>query len=89
MVHIIQNKLNVNPRKRTPLRNDIKVMKTNIHKATITTATDLFSKMTWFIRYDKDDEQIERITSFDLLFYLSIISYIIKFHYMKVCLRLL
>jgi len=67
MVHIIQNKLNVNSRKRTPLRNDIKVMKTNIHKATITTATDLFSKMTWFIRYDKDDEQIERITS--LIYY--------------------
>ena len=59
MVHIIQNKLIVNSRKRTPLRNDIKVMKTNIHKTTTTTATNMISKMTWFIRYDVDDEQIE------------------------------
>ena len=39
-------------------------MKTNIHKTTTTTATNMFSKMTWFIRYDRDDEQIEGISSF-------------------------
>ena len=47
----INSTYNPKRRERTPLRNDIKVMKTDIHKTT-TTTTSNFLKMTRFIRYD-------------------------------------
>ena len=63
-------------------------MKSNIHKTTTTTATNMFSKMTWFIRYDRDDEQIEGISSLVQLFNLSIIRYITEFYHKKVYQRI-